>query len=53
MAEEINKYSELLTRVIMRLEKIWEKGEGSLTIEIRNDNDKKRGKIEGGEVERI
>ena len=51
--EEIKKYSELLTKVIARLEKIWELGEGNLSIEIRNDNNKKRAKIEGGEVERV
>ena len=51
--EDIRKYSELLTKVIARLEEIWEIGEGDLNIEIRNIQDKVIGKISGGKTERV
>jgi len=53
MAEETTKYTDLISKVIQRLAKIWENGEGNLSIEIRNDSNRKYAKIEGGEVERI
>jgi len=51
--EEIYKYSELITKIVQRLEKIWEKKEGDLLIEIRSEEGKIKGKIKGGETERI
>uniref|UniRef100_A0A6H1ZRY5 Uncharacterized protein n=1 Tax=viral metagenome TaxID=1070528 RepID=A0A6H1ZRY5_9ZZZZ len=51
--EDITKYTELITKVIQRLERIWERGEGDLNVEVRNDNNKKRAKITGGETERV
>ncbi len=54
MQDEIaEKYTELLTVVIRRLGKIWEAGEGNLTIEVRDDNNTKKAKVMGGETDRI
>jgi hypothetical protein len=50
--EEIDKYTELITKIIMRLEKIWQEGEGVLSIKITDDKGKKA-KLEGGETDRI
>jgi hypothetical protein len=52
MSETI-KYTELVTITIQRLQKIWECGEGQLTIKITDESGKKKAKIEGGETERI
>ena len=52
MPEDISKYTELVTKIIARLEKIWENGEGELTVRITDDKGK-RAKIEGGETDRI
>ena len=53
MTEEITKYTELISKVIYRLAKIWELKEGDLMIEVRSDKDKTFAKISGGETERI
>jgi hypothetical protein len=53
MPEEIIKYTELISKVISRLAKIWEKGEGQLTVKITDDNNVKKAKVEGGEVDRV
>jgi hypothetical protein len=53
MPEEVTKYTELINKVLQRLSKIWEMGEGDLTIEVRGDKDKTYAKISGGETERI
>jgi len=45
MAEEITKYTQLVTRILMRLERIWEEKEGDLIIEVRSDKDKVMAKI--------
>ena len=52
MTEEITKYTELITKVIARLEEIWQEGEGFLSIKITDDKGK-RAKIEGGQTNRI
>ena len=52
MSEEVTKFTELVSIVISRLAKIWEKGEGDLSIEIRDDKGKKA-KVKGGEVDRV
>lgn len=53
MISETIKYTELITITIQRLQKIWERGEGQLTIKITDENDKKRAKVEGGETDRV
>jgi len=53
MISETIKYTELITITIQRLQKIWECGEGQLTIKITDENDKKKAKVEGGETDRI
>jgi hypothetical protein len=53
MPEEITKYTDLISKVVARLAKIWEMKEGDLTIEVRSDKDKTMARISGGETERI
>lgn len=52
MSEETSKYTELVTLTVERLARLWEKGEGTLTIRVTDDKGK-HAKIEGGETERI
>lgn len=52
MDDEVTKYTELVTKVISRLDKIWQEGEGNLIIKITDDSGKKA-KIEGGATERV
>jgi hypothetical protein len=51
--QEITNYAKLITTVVMRLEQIWQEGEGQLTITVRDDNNQKCAKIEGGHTNRI
>ena len=53
MAEEVTKYTALITKVLMRLEEVWEEGEGHLIITITDDKGDKKAKIEGGKTNRI
>ena len=53
MTEEAIKYTELVSKIICRLAKIWEMKEGDLTVEVRCVDNKTVAKISGGETERI
>jgi hypothetical protein len=53
MLEETAKYTELISKIIVRLEKIWQEGEGRLEIIVTDDKGEKKAKILGGETERI
>jgi len=54
MTEEAIKFSELVSKVVVRLAKIWEQKEGDLVIEVRLDEKGKIvAKVKGGETERI
>jgi hypothetical protein len=52
VSEEITKYTELVTKTIERLAKVWESGEGEVVIRLTDDKGK-RAKVSGGEVARI
>ena len=53
MQTEESKIEKIVIDVITRLMQIWMKGEGDLTIEVRNDGNEKKAKIKSGTVERI
>jgi len=50
MSEETTKFTELVSIVVSRLAKIWDKGEGDLSVEVR---EKDKAKVKGGEVDRV
>lgn len=50
---DLNKIEKIISEVAVRLKEIWGKGEGDLSVEVRNDTKEKRAKIKSGIVERI
>lgn len=49
---EATTYAKLISLVAERLARVWEKGEGTITIRVTDDKGK-HAKIEGGETERV
>jgi hypothetical protein len=51
--EQIQSFTQLVSKTVSRLARIWQEGEGDMMIEIRDDKGKKTAKIKGGETERF
>jgi len=50
---DIYTFSQLVSKTVARLARIWQEGEGDLVVEVRDANNKKTAKIKGGETERV